>query len=72
VPPPRFCADDIPFTDSKELAVDIPINNQGTHDMYIDYLIGLAIDLLDTDNTQQAERAHLLAIHACCQLVHNV
>ena len=40
--------------------------------MYIDDLIRLAINLPDTNNIQQAKRAHLLAIHACCRPVHNV
>ena len=53
------------------MAVDIHINDQGTHDVYIDDVIGLAIDLPDTDNIQRAERAHLLEIHACCRPVHN-
>ena len=39
--------------------------------MYIDDFIGLTINLPDTDNIQQAKQAHLLAIHACCHLVHN-
>ena len=52
------------------MAVVIPINNQGTHDVYIDDLIGLAIDLLDFDTIQRDECAHLLAIHACCRPVH--
>jgi hypothetical protein len=70
-PPPRFCADDIPFTDRKDLAVYIDINDRGTHDVYINNVIGLAIDLPDTKNIQRIERAHLLAIHACCRPVHN-
>jgi hypothetical protein len=71
VPSPRFCADDIPFTDGKALAVNIDINDRGTHDVYIDDVIGLAIDLPETNNIQQIEHAHLLAIHACCRPVHN-
>ncbi len=70
VPPPIYLPDDIPFTEGKELAVDIQINNRGIHEMYIDDLIGLTIDLPDTDNTQRAERAPLLAIHACSRPSH--
>jgi len=35
--------------------------------MYIDDLVKLTIDLPDTDNIVRAERAPLLAIHACCR-----
>ncbi len=38
--------------------------------MYIDDLIGLTIDLPDTNNMQRAERAPLLAIHACSRRTH--
>ncbi len=34
--------------------------------MYIDDLVELTINLPDTDNIVRAERAPLLAIHACC------
>ena len=65
VPPPNFLPDDIPFEEGKELAVDLSISDRGTRDMYIDDLIGLSIDLPDTDNIIRAERAPLLAIHTC-------
>ena len=38
--------------------------------MFIDDLIGLTIDLPDTDNIKRADRAPLLAIHACSQPIH--
>ena len=38
--------------------------------MYIDNIIGLTINLPNTDNVKQAERAPLLAIHACSRPVH--
>ena len=65
IPPPNFLPDDVPFKEGKELAVDIAINNQGTHDMYIDNLIGLSINLPNTNNIERAEQAPLLAIHVC-------
>ena len=70
VPPPKFLPDKTPFTEGKELTVKIPINSRGTHKMYIDNLIGLTIDLPDTDNIKRADRAPLLAIHACSQPIH--
>jgi len=70
VPPPSFLTDDIPFAPGKDLIVDVEVNERGTHEMYLDDLIGLGIDLPDTDNREQAERAPLLAIHTCaCPLL---
>ena len=38
--------------------------------MYIDDLIGLTIDLPDTNNIKRADQAPLLAVHACSQPNH--
>lgn len=65
VTPPAFLPDDIPFAPGKDLIVDMEVNDRGTHEMYFDNLIGLGIDLPDTDNVEQAQRAPLLAIHTC-------
>jgi hypothetical protein len=67
VPPPAFLPDDIPFAPGKELIVDVEVDERGTHEMYLDDLIGLTIDLPDTDNRLRAERAPLLAIHTCAR-----
>ena len=67
VPPPSFLPDDIPFCEGKELIVDVEINERGMHEMYLDDLIGLGIDLPGSDNKQRAERAPLLAIHTCAR-----
>ena len=40
--------------------------------MYIDNLIGLSINLLDTDNIDRAKRAPLLAIYACSFPIHKI
>ena len=40
--------------------------------MYIDNLIGLSIDLTDTNNIDHAERAPLLPIHACSCPIHEL
>ena len=40
--------------------------------MYLDNLIGLSIDLPDTNNINRAEQAPLLATHACSCPIHKV
>jgi hypothetical protein len=67
--PPRFLPDDTPFWEGKELMVGVEINNTGIHNIYIDDLIGLGINLLNTNNQKQLEQAPLLAmdICTCCQ-----
>jgi hypothetical protein len=61
-PPPNFLSDDIPFAEGKELIINVAINDQSTHDIYIDDFIGLSLDLPRTDNRQWCEAAPLLAI----------
>ena len=70
VPAPTFLPDDIPFGEGKELVVDLDIDVRGTHEMYLDDLIGLGIDLPNTDNTIRSERAPLLGIHTCARPIH--
>ena len=70
IPSPAFLPDDIPFGEGKELIVDLQINDHGTHEMYLDDLIGLGIDLPGTDNIHRSERAPLLAIHTCARPLH--
>jgi hypothetical protein len=41
---------DIPFGQGKELAVDIPIDPCGMHDIYIGNIICLTLDILGTDH----------------------
>jgi hypothetical protein len=65
VPPPDLLPDDTPFAAGMDLIVDVEVNERGVHEMYLDDLIGLTIDLPDTDNRPRAERAPLLAIHTC-------
>ncbi len=64
VPPPKFLDDNVPFGIGKELIVDIEIDPKGIHDIYIDDIIPLMVDLPDTDNLARCEAAALLAIHA--------
>jgi hypothetical protein len=70
IPPPVFLDNDIQFAEGKELAVDINVSDRGTHEMYLDDLIGLGIDLPDTSNTDRAAAAPLLAIHTCARPLH--
>lgn len=67
VPAPSFLPDDTPFGEGKELVVDVEVHERGTHEMYLDDLIGIGIDLPNTDNIQRSERAPLLAIHTCAR-----
>jgi hypothetical protein len=70
VPPTTFLPNKIPFAEGKEIAVNIPINDRGIHKMYMDNLIGLTIELPGTDNIKRANRAPLLASHACSRPDH--
>jgi hypothetical protein len=52
--------DDVPFGIGKELIVNVEINPRGIHDIYINDLIGLGLDLPDCNNIRRSERAPLL------------
>jgi len=67
VPPPDFLPDDTPFAPGKDLIVEVEVDKRGTHEMYLDDLVGMCIDLPDTNNLTRAERAPLLAIHTCAR-----
>jgi hypothetical protein len=54
----------MPFGHRKELIVEIEVNPWGTHDIYIDGMISLTVDILGTDNLARCAAARLLAIHA--------
>ncbi len=68
-PPPIFLPDNILFKEGKELIVNISINKWGMHDIYIDDLIGLGLDLPKCNNKKHLEAAPLLAIDMCLQCV---
>lgn len=65
VPPPNFLPDNTPFAPGKDLIVEVEVDERGTHEMYLDDLVGMCIDLPETNNLIRAERAPLLAIHTC-------
>jgi hypothetical protein len=48
VPGHTFLPDNIPFAEGKEQIVDINIDDKGTHDMYLDDLVGLTINIPGT------------------------
>jgi hypothetical protein len=55
-------------TSGSELIGNIPIDPQGTHDIYIDVVINLTIDIPGTDHVARAQAAALLAMDAtACQ-----
>jgi hypothetical protein len=58
---PESLPDDIAFTHTKELAVNIPTNDIGKADIYIDDTIGVALD--KNDNVKRVSAAIPLAIH---------
>ncbi len=53
------------------MIVNVKTNPRGTHDIYINNRIGLVLDLLDSNNIKESERAPLLAINACLPQRHN-
>ncbi len=64
-PPPKFMADDVPFGKGRELVINVEVDSRGTHNIYIDDLVSLGLDLPGTDNLKRSEQAPLLAIDAC-------
>jgi hypothetical protein len=60
-----------PFGIGKELAVDIPINERGIYDLYLDDIIGLSLDMPGTNNLERSAGAHLLAIAATARPSHD-
>jgi hypothetical protein len=62
VPPPKFLDDSIPFAKGLELIVDIPVDPQGTTDVYIDNLVSLVVNVEGTDNLVRCDRAPLFGI----------
>jgi hypothetical protein len=57
--------DNVPFGEGKELIIDVKVNSRVTHDIYINDLFELGLDLLKSDNLKRSKRAPLLAIDGC-------
>ena len=64
VPERTLLDNSIPFGQGLELIVDIPINPRGTHDIYIDDIINLTINIPGTDHVARTKGAALLAMDA--------
>ncbi len=62
--PPTVMDDNVPFDIGKEMIVNIEMNPRGIHDIYIDDMIPLTVDIPGTDNLARCVAAGLLAIHA--------
>jgi hypothetical protein len=62
VPEQTLLDDSIPFGQGLELIVDIPINPREMHDIYIDDVINLTINIPSTDHVARAKGAALLAM----------
>ncbi len=65
VPPIDIIDEAIPFAKGAEQILDIPVDPQGTGNVYIDDLIQTAAIINGTDNAIRCECATLLAIDAC-------
>jgi hypothetical protein len=59
--PPKSLPESIPFHQARELSMEIPINNMGKTDIYIDDTIGIAPDI--NENNLWVSYIIPLAIH---------
>jgi hypothetical protein len=55
------------FGKGRELIVEVEINKFGIHNIYIDDLIGLSLNLPDSDNHKRSECAPLSAMDICAR-----
>jgi hypothetical protein len=60
-----------PLGVGRELVVDIPINPKGTHDLYLDDIVAVTLDMPGTNNLDRIGNAHLLAIATTARPRHN-
>ncbi len=61
---------DVPFAVGADLIVVIPVDPRGTHDVYIDDIIGLTVDIPGSNNVACGQSAALLAIDATARPNH--
>ena len=64
LPPAEFLNDETPIAEARELAFEIPIDDKGHIEVFIDDLFAANVDLPGTDNIRRLKRAPLLAIDA--------
>jgi hypothetical protein len=69
IPPPLSLPEDIPFHPAKELAVPLPIDDEGKTDVYLDDTIGIAPDI--EDYVTRVRYAIPLAIHTLARPTNN-
>ena len=62
IPARKDLPDDIPFGEGRELIVDVPVNDIGMSDIYIDDIFTACLDLPESDNIKRLEHAALLSI----------
>ncbi len=67
IPTHQYLDDNVPFTEGRELIIDVPINHQGYADVYIDNMTGLTINLPGTQNADRLEAAIPLAIEVAAR-----
>jgi hypothetical protein len=63
VPAQTLLVDDTPFAKGVDLIVNIPIDPRRMHDLYIDDIIGLMVDIPGTNHVACGQVAVLLAIN---------
>jgi hypothetical protein len=69
VPLPEFELHTL-FGEGKDLIVNIPVDPKGTHDVYLDNIIALTVDVQGSNNLDCCAGAALLAIKATAQPSH--
>ncbi len=70
VPEHKLLEPNVPFATGAELIVVIPVDPRGTHDVYIDDIIGLTVDIPGSNNVARGQAAALLAIDATARPNH--
>jgi hypothetical protein len=69
VPLPEFELHE-PFGEGKDLIVNIPVDPKGTHDVYLEDIIALTVNVQGSNNLDYCAGAALLAIEATAQPSH--
>ena len=64
LPPAKPLPDEVPLAKGRELVVDVPIDDKGCSDVFIDDTFAIVADLPGSDNIKRLKRAILLALHA--------
>ena len=69
IPPPVSLPDNVPFAQTRELSINIPVNDLGKVDVFIDDYIAITPDI--EDNTTRVIRAIPFAIHSVARPIDN-